>query len=154
MNLGFQRCVNDWCYQHGTNEQYTKCKNASEDGRTCYNPTIRYGTAIGGRPRYPGPYDIVRDAMTLWCRQLFPEYNMLTGYASYHAKYEGYKGWLLWCDYGDEKNPHWCNPEGVLMKWKDCQSCLGRQYPNGISSIGMKSVTCKYLKNSTRVRAV
>ena len=146
MNLGFQPCVNNWCYQHGTNEQYTKCQNASEDGRTCYKPTIRYGTAIGGRPRYPGPYDIVRDAMTLWCRQLFPEYNMLTGYASYNLgqNYESYKGWLLWCDYGDEKNPHWCNPEGVLMKWKDCQSCLGDL--GDFHLRGMKSVTCNFPK--------
>ena len=64
MNLGFQRCVNDWCYQHGTNEQYTKCKNASEDGRTCYNPIIRYGSTIGGHPTNHG------NGILTWCEQL------------------------------------------------------------------------------------
>ena len=50
MNLGFHLCIRDWCLQSGTKEQYTRCKAASEDGRTCYNPTIRYGSTIGGHP--------------------------------------------------------------------------------------------------------
>ena len=41
MNVGFHLCIDDWCLQKGTNEQYTRCKEASEDGQTCYNPTIR-----------------------------------------------------------------------------------------------------------------
>ena len=144
MNLGFQRCVNDWCYQHGTNQQYTKCKNASEDGRTCYNPTIRYGTAIGGRPFYDYYVHVARDASKTWktwCRQLFPEYNMLSGYVSWpiplHKNYECYNGWVAWCDSGDEQNPHWCGGKGG---WKDCQSCLDGSV--GICRPGMQSVTC------------
>ena len=88
VNLGFQRCVNDWCYQHGTKEQYTKCSNASEDGRTCYNPTIRYGTA-SGRPATIWQYLEyfgASDAWKTWCHQLFPEYNILSGTASFQSK--------------------------------------------------------------------
>ena len=60
----------------------------------------------------------------------------------FSAKYEGYKGWLLWCDYGDEQNPHWCG--GKEGSWKDCQSCL--QYSHGVCTLGMKSVTCNFPK--------
>ena len=153
MNLGFQRCVNDWCYQHGTNEQYTKCKNASEDGRTCYNPTVRYGTAIGGRPGYERGITFNDASLKTWCHQLFPEYNILSGSASRGSR-ETYKGWLLWCNYGDEQYPHWCNccrsivkPRNDWMRWKDCQSCLDTHNgltPNGVGYVGMKSVTCNF----------
>ena len=152
--LGFKRCVNNWCYQHGTNDQYTKCQNASEDGRTCYKPTIRYGTAIGGRPQYPnlGNYQPVyeRNVTKTWCHQLFPEYSMLSyqTYSSYpnhysipNGGYECYNGWVAWCDFGDEQNPHWCAGKG---SWKDCQSCL--QHSVGICTYGMKSVTCNFPK--------
>ena len=46
MNLGFQRCVNDWCYQHGTNEQYTKCSKASEDGRPVITQQLGMGLPL------------------------------------------------------------------------------------------------------------
>ena len=57
----FHKCVNDWCIQHGTNEQYTKCQTVSLDGKTCYKPEIRYGTtASGSRPIfYPGYTNIL-----------------------------------------------------------------------------------------------
>ena len=30
--------------------QYTRCKRVSNNGRTCHNPEIRYGTTVGGKP--------------------------------------------------------------------------------------------------------
>ena len=67
MNIGFHSCtLPNWCCQHGTNEQYTGCIRVSQDGRTCYSPTIRYGTTYGGRSmNHP-------DDITSWCQQLFP----------------------------------------------------------------------------------
>ena len=55
---------------------------------------------------------------------------MLTGYASYNLgqNYESYKGWLLWCNYGDEQNPHWCNWQGVGFRFKDSPNTF--KYPN------------------------
>ena len=134
MNLGFQRCVNDWCYQHGTNQQYTKCKNASEDGRTCYNPTIRYGSTIGGYPAEHPKNDILE-----WCRQLFPT---STGTAIYsrtvnnaNTKING----LFWCTLYDETSPHWCDFQDGL--WKDS---ILYQYPSSHKATRpiMDSVTC------------
>ena len=49
-NIDFRPCINNWCYQHGTKEQYTRCKRVSNNGRTCHNPEIRYGTTVGGKP--------------------------------------------------------------------------------------------------------
>ena len=50
MNVDFRSCINNWCYQHGTMGQYTRCKRVSNNGRTCHNPEIRYGTTVGGKP--------------------------------------------------------------------------------------------------------
>ena len=70
MNVGFHLCIHDWCYQKGTKEQYTRCKEVSEDGRTCYNPTIKYGSTIGG---YPAQNDPGQNDQLEWCQQLlFP----------------------------------------------------------------------------------
>ena len=49
---------------------YTRCKKVSEDGRTCYNPTIRHGSesTISGRPaQFKEVANILK-----WCQQLFP----------------------------------------------------------------------------------
>ena len=77
MNVGFHLCIHDWCFQKGTKEQYTRCKKASEDGRTCYYPTIRYGSTIGGNPYKHGNNNILN-----WCLQLFP--TSIKGIATYN----------------------------------------------------------------------
>ena len=86
MNLGFHLCIRDWCLQSGTKEQYTRCKNASKDGRTCYQPEIRYGSSkSGNRPIYhPGGGGVVfAEIIPTWCKQLFPTYKIFTGTATY-----------------------------------------------------------------------
>ena len=50
VNVDFRSCINNWCYQHGTMGQYTRCKRVSNNGRTCHNPEIRYGSTVGGKP--------------------------------------------------------------------------------------------------------
>ena len=54
MYVGFHLCIHNWCPQSGVNQQYTRCERASEDGRTCYNPSIKYGSTIGGYPVQSG----------------------------------------------------------------------------------------------------
>ena len=66
MNVDFRSCINNWCYQNGTMGQYTRCKRVSNNGRTCHNPEIRYGTTVGGKPGGYMGYG------TEWCKQLFP----------------------------------------------------------------------------------
>ena len=99
-----------WCYQHGTNEQYTGCIRVSQDGRTCYSPTIRYGTTYGGRPmNHP-------DDITSWCQQLFPTIST-SGTAIYQTQSELTTVPLFWCSEYDEMNPHWCDSKDGY--WKD-----------------------------------
>ena len=91
MNVDFNSCILDWCLQKGPNQQYTRCKTVSKDGRTCYNPTIRYGSTIGGHPVKHKLNDIDD-----WCRQLFP--TSIKGIATYSTNYHIFvKGALFWC---------------------------------------------------------
>ena len=87
MNVNFHACKNgNWCYQKGTKGQYTRCATVSNDGRTCYNPEIRYGSTIGGKPG--GTRDITGyEPTTEWCRQLFPTTKILKGTVKYRVSY-------------------------------------------------------------------
>ena len=78
--------------------------------------------------------------MKAWCHQLFPEYNILSGLASYVSKFIYFEGWLIWCNHGDEPNPHWCDWQGGF-KWKD--STLDA-WPG--ANKAMTSVTCNFPK--------
>ena len=100
--VGFHSCVDEWGFQKGTNQQYTRCKTVSKDGRTCYNPTIRYGSTTGGYHAKHGSNDIAG-----WCQQLFPT-SIYGGTATY-IKVEGnHKGGLFWCSIFDETNEYFC----------------------------------------------
>ena len=136
--VGFHSCVDEWCFQKGTNQQYTRCKTVSKDGRTCYNPTIKYGSTTGGSPGKHPFHDIAG-----WCQQLFPT-SIYGGTATY-IKVEGnHKGGLFWCSLYDETNPHWCDcADG---KWKD-STLDARVSSCGHSYLLMDSVTCQ-VKNS------
>ena len=98
-------CIHDWCLQSGTKQQYTKCKRASEDGRTCYNPTIKYGSNVG----YPFQSVFTQHKWTYntWCQQLFPASNNIKGRVSFKKVEQGNP--LYWCSQGDESVPHWCD---------------------------------------------
>ena len=139
MNLGFHLCIRDWCLQSCTKEQYTRCKAASEDGRTCYNPTIRYGSSTwDGHPAKHKLNDIAG-----WCQQLFP--TSLYGGTATYIKERYYKPGLFWCSLYDEISPHWCDCQDG--KWKDSTidgtihlgSC---GYYRGYGML-MDSVTCQ-----------
>ena len=132
MKVGFRLCINDWCFHKGTKEQYTRCTKVSKDGRTCYNPTIRYGSTIGGHPVKHKLNDIDD-----WCRQLFP--TSIKGIATYDTKLTFVTGAVFWCSRYhktfDEKNAHWC--DWLDGYWKD--SALNS---NGYGYLLMESVTC------------
>ena len=85
VNVNFHACKNgNWCYQKGTKGQYTRCGSVSSDGLTCYNPEIRYGSTIGGKPGAMGPW---YQYSTEWCRQLFPTANIIRGTAKHTVSY-------------------------------------------------------------------
>ena len=133
MNVDFNSCIHDWCLQKGPNQQYTRCKTVSKDGRTCYNPTIRYGSTIGGHPAKHKLNDIDD-----WCRQLFP--TSIKGIATYDTKLTFVTGAVFWCSRYhktfDEKNAHWC--DWLDGYWKD--SALNS--PGHWRYHLMESVTC------------
>ena len=75
MNVNFHACKNgNWCYQKGTKGQYTRCGSVSSDGLTCYNPEIKYGSTIGGKPGGiaggPGKGSVNGDSPD-WCDHYF-----------------------------------------------------------------------------------
>ena len=48
----FSDCNNQWCLQQGLNKpQHTKCESVTNNGYTCNNPQIKYGSVEGGIPR-------------------------------------------------------------------------------------------------------
>ena len=78
MNVDFNSCINNWCYQNGSMGQYTRCKRVSNNGRTCHNPEIRYGNTVGGKP---GGIPFGGDLE--WCKQLFPTTSIIRATAKY-----------------------------------------------------------------------
>jgi len=79
-------CINNWCHHNGTMGQYTRCKRVSNNGRTCHNPEIKYGSTIG-KPGgvLHGAYGAKGTALSQWCKQLFP--TSLFGTAIYEVTY-------------------------------------------------------------------
>ena len=113
--VGFNSCLNRWCHQSGTNQQYTKCGRVSEDGRTCYNPSIKYGYNTGGYP-YNNQNN---NAYKQWCQQLFPTSNIISATYTYSQnKPYDYVSALFWCTGYDENVPHWCAQyNGYWASW-------------------------------------
>ena len=93
VNVDFRSCINNWCYQHGTMGQYTRCKRVSNNGRTCHNPEIRYGFTVGGRPGGWLMQGLTSSTAgrtkgsTEWCKQLFPTTSITRGTLVYKVTY-------------------------------------------------------------------
>ena len=104
----FAKCQNEWCHQKGLQKpQHTKCESVTNNGKTCNNPEIRYGTAIGGFPFVCFPYINTSDYYGKWCEQLGGVYashittGTRTGYAVCGCKYYDDHGNWHWCDLSD-----------------------------------------------------
>jgi len=97
--IGFNACVDDWCLQQGTQEQYTKCESASSDGLICYNPVIRYGSTTGGVPCSHGG-----NQYNQWCQQLG-----FSGYTTTSTNTISTSNMLFGCTSYDESTWHWCD---------------------------------------------
>ena len=103
MNVDFNSCINNWCYQNGTRGQYTRCKSVSNNGRTCHYPEIRYGYTVGGKPGFVMDHNVWKQGIrkigdlpiwkrgrggaTEWCRQLFPTSLIYRGSTTYKVIY-------------------------------------------------------------------
>ena len=100
----FSDCVTNWCPQADlTYPQYTQCESISNDGSTCYNPQVKYGTSPVGFPYAHNDNDYNKI-----CEQLGGSYEGITV-----GVRTGYR--LFWCNSGDETNWHWC--DGVDSNW-------------------------------------
>ena len=91
--MDFNSCINNWCYQNGTMGQYTRCKSVSNNGRTCHNPEIKYGSTIGGKPGGVWHVSTQTNFLTVWCRQLFPMETKIYGSARYKVIYLAFLFW-------------------------------------------------------------
>ena len=70
----FSDCNNQWCLQQGLNKpQHTKCESVTNNGNTCNNPQIKYGSVEGGIPMTHNGNDYVK-----WCNQLGGAYDSHT----------------------------------------------------------------------------
>ena len=97
--LGFSSCVDDWCLQQGTQDQYTKCESSSSDGLICYNPEIRYGSTTGGIPCSHGGNEYSQ-----WCQQLG-----FSGHTTISTNTISTSNMLFGCSSYDESTWHWCD---------------------------------------------
>ena len=130
-SVDFKRCVNRWCLQKGTRDQYTKCKGASSNGQTCYSPEVRYGSTTGGVPNKHSKNDI-----SAWCNQLFPGTK---GTAIYGKSESGKIGKLFWCrGFDDIRVYHWCDWNDG--KWRSSSLAYATK---STTAERMTSVTCK-----------
>ena len=136
--VGFHACIHKWCLQSGTKQQYTKCQSVSVDGRTCYNPSIKYGSTIGGIPNKHGQrswhgHNVYKE----WCQQLFPTSNIIKSSVTYsNYKPTNFIGSVFWCRSYDETSQHWCDWQDG--HWKD--STLDYR---SIGSQVINSLTCQ-----------
>ena len=72
----FSDCDNHWCLQQGLNKpQHTKCESVTNNGDTCINPKIKYGSVEGGIPWAPNWHFKIYDE---WCDQLGGAYDYHT----------------------------------------------------------------------------
>ena len=131
--------MNDWCYQEGTSQQFTKCETASSDGKTCYNPEIRYGSTVGG---HPGEHE--NNNISQWCQQLFPTSTHGDATYSSSSSLNVGNGALFWDSGFDESGHKWCdNQDGY---WKD--ATLDYSFSDSCNETSlwgciMTSVTCQ-----------
>ena len=88
----------------GTSRQFTKCETVSSDGKTCYNPEIRYGSTVGGHPGKHSNNNILQ-----WCQQLFPESTNGDATYSNSSSVNAGNGPLFWSKSGDEYGYHWAD---------------------------------------------
>ena len=120
----FLQCNQKWCLQKGlTKSQYTKCESVTNQGKTCNNPEIRYGSTEGGLPRYYSNFD---SPYVKWCQQMGGTYSThtlgtRTGYCVY------------WSTGGDEPAAKWNDCEDG--KWYNSSLDRHRTYSDFITSI-------------------
>ena len=99
--------MTNWCLQAGlAKPQYTKCESTTNEGNTCINPQVKYGTSPIGLPRKHGSNNYEK-----WCEQLGGTYQNHTigtrrGLSLFGCtSHDDRENWH-WCDW---QNGHWFN---------------------------------------------
>lgn len=120
----------EWCPQVGPVDQFTRCEAVLNDGKTCLNPEIRYGSVEGGIPtEHPD------NALDLWCTQL--------GFVGFEAVEYGSRdcsaprGQIFGCKNYDDKVWHWCDYKDGY--WRDQK--LDQPCPADANNL-IVSITC------------
>jgi hypothetical protein len=117
----------NWVDQTGTGGQQTRCLSVSADGKTCYNPRVRFSST----PTYIGtPHNYGSNNMTTWCQQLGFTGSSSVTYGS--SSCEG--GQLFWSNSYDGNSAYkWAD-------WSDGHMTNGINF--GCGSDHIASVTC------------
>ena len=127
--------MDKWCPHSGTDEQYTRCENTTDDGDTCINPTIRSGIVEGGVPSKG--YMTTINNITEWCQILF-------GIGSYGSATWGKRN----CQ-DDQHSVIWSTTHGKFRRWeKDSWN------PKCSNMKLMTSVACKGARTGILFRPV
>jgi len=121
--VGFEKCTGDnWCPQANTNQQYTRCLRAEENGKVCINPEIRYGSVIGGWPMVNGANTAGK--FNWWCVQLGFGSRASTNYATRWCD----TGALFSCNRYDENGMHWCDWFAGYWRNKRTRAACGNKH--------------------------
>ena len=130
----FSDCNNQWCLQQGLNKpQHTMCESVTNNGDTCINPQIKYGSVEGGIPT-----EHVKNDYDKWCDQLGGAYDShtlgsRTGYCVFMSTSYDDNIWH-WSDCNDG---YWYN--ATLDWWEERSdyitsiTCKGTGYVNQIT---------------------
>ena len=137
----FAKCQNKWCLQKGLQKpQHTKCESVTNNGKTCNNPEIKYGTVSGGLPwEYSSNYYVK------WCEQLGGRYRShttgtRTGYIVYGCHGADDPGYWKWCNsWGDGK---WYNQSLAYSGRQDLRPHRNKTKYHRTSNNFITSITC------------
>lgn len=120
--------MTEWCLQTGlTKPQHTRCQSIENNGDTCINPEIKYGTSPVGIPKEHSNNDYNK-----WCEQLGGIYEShATGTRTGYALYGNTS-----CGDNDNGQKHWCD-------WDDSRWYNGSLGYHGTYDNFITSVTCR-----------
>ncbi|MEE2643469.1 MAG: DUF4215 domain-containing protein [Myxococcota bacterium] len=110
VRMSFEACIGRSCMMRGIEGQGTRCEVSRDEGLTCINPVISYGSVVGGIPHEHPENDYLR-----WCTSMgFGGFDqVLVGERSCEAP----QGKVFWCEEGEIESGHWCDWRDTF--WRD-----------------------------------
>ena len=110
VRMSFEACIGRSCTMRGIEGQGTRCEVSRDEGLTCINPVISYGSVVGGIPHEHPDNDYA-----LWCTSMgFGGFDQVQiGERSCEAP----NGKVFGCEEGETDQWHWCDWRDTF--WRD-----------------------------------